>query len=312
MRFQRLLGIALGAAALAAAQPAQSAIVTLQNDSLAALMLGTASCGFAENEYVASIFVPGEEMYPVQIMQIQLPLAPVTAGGFTCYPTAEASGLVFPLRIWVDEDEAQLTPTGSTIYEDLDLALFSSSTTFNTIDVASEGLIVNEGPIRVAFEFPADGVAFPYRDTGNTAYRNLVYGVFGGDFQWQWTNGLGVAGDWVMRLVVDTNVGATDSDTDTDTDTDSDTDADSDTDSDADTDSDTDTGSDPECDPATCNDMCQNNDFAEGACGVDGCECYGETEGRADSGCGCSAKGRRGPGVSLLATLAGFIFANPF
>jgi len=315
MRFERFLGIALGATALAVAQPSRAAIVTLQNDSLASLMLGTASCGFIENEYVASIFVPDEGMYPVQILQIQLPLAPVTAGLLSCNPTTATSGLVFPLRIWVDDDEAQLVPTGSTIYEDLALELSSSATAFNTVDVASADLVVDNGPIRVAFEFPPDGVAFPFRDAGNTPYRNLVYGDFGGDFQWQWTNGLGVAGDWVMRLVVDTNVGATDTDTDTDTDadtdTDTDTDADTDTDTDGDTDADTDT--DVPCDPDVCNDMCENNDFDEGACGIDGCECFNNDDGgRADSGCGCSQVGGRAPGASLLALLARFVFANPF
>jgi len=113
-----------------------------------------------------------------------------------------------------------------------------------------------------------------------------------------------------MRLVVDTNVGGTDTDSDTDTDTDTDTDGDSDTDSDADTDTDGDTDTGVECDPDACNEMCENNGYGEGACGTTGCQCYGGDEPRSDSGCGCSAVGGRGRGVSLLALLASFIFAN--
>jgi len=305
--------LAILATAMLAGGNAAADIITLQNDSLASPMLGTASCGFVEEEYVAAVFVPETDMYPVQILQVQIALTPVTPGpmGFSCNPTAEASGLVFPLRIWVDDDECQVNPSGTPIYEDTALTLSSSSTTVNTVDLASEGLIVDDGPIRVAFEFPADAVAFPLRDNnGISACRNLVYGLFGADFQWQWAGGLGVTGDWVMRLVVDTGAGDADTDADTDTDGDTDTDTDTDTDADTDTDGDTDTDTDTDetCDPSACDQACQDVGAEGGACRDGECECFGQDDGtdRGSDGCGCETAGsgpRPSPMGVLLETL---------
>lgn len=279
--------VTMAAAALLflTAPAARGDIITLQNDNLTNPLLGVASCGFIEGEYVASIFVPQAGDYPVDIRQVHLILTPVVSSGFSCDPTAEATGLNFPLRIWEDDAEDQLTPSGSPIYENTGLQLFSSLTGMNLVDLSSEGITVNDGPIRVAFEFPSDGVAFPLRDADGITYaRNLVYGDFGGDFQWQWAGGLGISGDWVMRLVIETS-GTTDTDADTDTDSDSDSDGDSD----ADTDSDT----DPQCDPLTCDQACRDAGAEGGNCRNGECECFGfdDEDEHGDDSCGCYATG---------------------
>ncbi len=265
-----------------AAPAARGDIITLQNDSLANPLLGVVSCGFIEGEYVASIFIPEPGDYPVTILEVQLILNPVVVGGLSCDPTAEATGLSFPLRIWEDDAEAQVSPSGSPIYEDTGLQLFSSNTGMNAVDLTSEGITVDDGPIRVAFEFPSDGIAFPLRDADGITYaRNLVYGDFGGDYQWQWAGGLGISGDWVMRLVIETG-GTTDTDADTDTDSDTDSDTDADTDSDT----------DPQCDPLTCDQACRDAGAEGGNCRDGECECFGlDDKDERDDSCGCYAVG---------------------
>ncbi len=285
-----------------AAPLAHGDIITLQNDNLTNPLLGVASCGFIEGEYVSSIFIPEPGDYPVDILEVQFILTPVVAGVGSCNPTAEATGLNFPLRIWEDDAEAQLTPSGGPIYEDTSLLLFSSNTGINTVDLTSEGITVDDGPIRVAFEFPSDGIAFPLRDSDGITYaRNLVYGDFGGDFQWQWSGNLGINGDWVMRLVIETS-GTTDTDVDTDSDTDADTDSDTDSDTDADTDSDT----DPQCDPVMCDQACRDAGAEGGNCRYGECECFGlDEQDERDDSCGChSVGGASEPLSGLFALLA--------
>lgn len=300
------------ATALLVASSGRGEVVTLKNDNLANMLAGTVSCGFIEGEYVASVFVPQPEHYPLQILQVQFVLGPYEAGplGLACNQVAPQSDLPFPLRIWNDSEETSVAPNGPTIYENPDLTLSSSISAFNNIDLSGENLVVEEGLVRVAFEFPANGVAFPMRDNnGISAYRNLVYGVFGGgDPQWQWAGGLGIGGDWVMRLVVDTG---TDADVDTDTDTDADTDADSDTDSDADGDTDTaadtDSGTaggdadddDGSCDPDTCDEACVSAGKEGGNCRDGKCECFGELR----DDCGCGPVGARAGWTSFVSRL---------
>jgi uncharacterized protein (TIGR03382 family) len=296
----------LALALLVSAPAAEAEVITLQNDGLSNPLLGVVSCGFIEGEYVAAIFQPPEGSYPLTILEVQFALAPyVPAGLMGCDSVATQCGLNFPMRIWKDDEAEQLTPSGDTIYEDLDLTLCSSLTGIASISV-TEDVVVEDGLIRVAFEFPADDVAFPLRDTDGITYaRNLVYGVFGSDYQWQWAGGLGVSGDWVMRVVVDAEW-ASDTDVDTDTDTDADSDSDSDTDSDTDADSDSDVDSDSDsdsdgdtgCNPDQCDETCVNNGFEGGSCRDGECDCLGENR----DACGCSAVGAGG--TPLLALLA--------
>ncbi|HUT77531.1 MAG TPA: hypothetical protein VM285_07585 [Polyangia bacterium] len=297
--------------------PAVADVVTLQNDTLANMLGGVVSCGFIEGEYVASVFEPGEDDYPVRVLEVQFVLGAYVPGplGLSCNQTAAASGLGFPLRIWNDTDETSAAPDGPAIYENLGLSLSSSSSAWNTISLEAEDILVDEGLIRVAFEFPADQVAFPMRDNnGITAYRNLVYGVFGGgDPQWQWAGGLGISGDWVMRLVVETGVDGdadadtdADADSDVDSDTDADTDADSDADGDGDSDADGDDDDDGACDPDTCDEACVSAGKEGGNCRDGSCECFGELR----DDCGCRVPGAgSGPAPGLLSLLAGGLLA---
>jgi hypothetical protein len=298
---------------LLAATPAAGEIKTLRNDDLANMLGGVVSCGFIQGEYVASVFKPEAGDYPVRVLEVQFVLGPYTPGpmGLSCNQAAAAAGLSFPLRVWNDGNETNPAPDGPAIYENTSLTLSSSASAWNTISLESEDILIDEGLIRVAFEFPADQVAFPMRDNnGITAYRNLVYGVFGGgDPQWQWAGGLGIAGDWVMRLVVETGVdGDTDADTDADgdadTDADTDADADGDTDADADADADGDTGG--SCDPNTCDEACVSAGKEGGNCRDGECECFGESR----DDCGCRVPGAgAGPAPGLLSLLAGGLLA---
>jgi MYXO-CTERM domain-containing protein len=82
-----------------------------------------------------------------------------------------------------------------------------------------------DGPPAIA----ADGNGLDHAD------RNWVYGDIGtGSMHWYNAADLGVPGDWIMRLGIETDNIESDADTDADADADADADSDSDTDTDAD------------------------------------------------------------------------------
>lgn len=182
-----LAGCAL-AAALAA--PAGAVEKTLANDGFAGA--GDLVCipGFAVEEIGAARFAAEPGDYPFSIERVQVLLC----------PDGPAANLV--LKIWRD-DGVSLAP-GDLLWEEV--VTFTPSTTFlNEVDLSVDDIVVDSGSVRIGIEFffagSPPGLAADI--DGITPATNFVYAI--PPTAWYFSEQLGVAGDWIIRVVIDAN-----------------------------------------------------------------------------------------------------------
>ncbi len=194
--------------------------------------------GFVDGECWGVVYVPDSGDYPFEMMAVDALIGGTTGYAFFDIEFYELTG----------SDLNNASSLGSSY-----LALTGSNHSFNRVDLTDHKLgvslpTVSSGNVAVAMCLSGhSGYPAIARDVGLAhADRNyiLAHGMW-----WQ-SNLLGLTGDWIQRLCIETdNYSGDECDVDADSDTDSDTDADSDADADADSDADTDTAWDSDVVP---------------------------------------------------------------
>jgi hypothetical protein len=182
------IGVAVMVLMLGAA-PCSGAEIILQNDGF--VPPGELVCipGFDVGEIGAARFEATPQDYPFTLERIQVIIC----------PDGPAANLV--VKVWQD-DGSSVAP-GDLLHEDI-YTLTPSSVYFNEIDISDQNIVVASGWVRVGIEFfffpSPPGLA---RDMdGITGGVNFVYALPG---IWYYSEQLGVEGDWIIRLVVDSS-----------------------------------------------------------------------------------------------------------
>jgi len=147
--------------------------------------------GFVQNEIMAAVFHPEAGDYPCQLKKVHTLVLDGTGGS-----TIGA----FDLTIW--EDNGTLNPGAVLFAESYQL---TAGEAFNEIDLTAENIILPSGNVRVGFTFVLDPPPSFCRDGDGTiqSHMNLI---FAQGLGWQWAETLGLTGDWIHRLMIDTNV----------------------------------------------------------------------------------------------------------
>jgi hypothetical protein len=149
--------------------------------------------GFVSGEIFASRFDPAPTDYPLQITKVYAIFGPTGAG-----PE------FFDLTIWEDAG-AGLTPGSIIFYQD-GYAILGDESGCYMVDLSAEvpPVCVTDPSkkIRVGFTYNHSGYPGCFRDsTMNFSTRNFILTSLG----WYYSGTLGVLGDWVMEIEVDTN-----------------------------------------------------------------------------------------------------------
>ncbi len=167
----------------------------LQNDSFTGTATFTQLAAFAEQEYAAASFTADPGDYPFRIEKLQaLVLAPL-------------NGTIAMVSITVWEEDGTADP-GTVIHTSTyGFQVESSSTAINELDLSCENIIIDSGPVRVGirWEYVGDPIGIAFDEDGITALTNSLYAVspFPG---WWWADTLGVTGDWIVRLEIETDI----------------------------------------------------------------------------------------------------------
>lgn len=166
----------------------------LQNDGYYDGASSTVEAGFITNEIMASVFVPNTGDYPAKLLKVQFLLKK----WWWFNETGQ-----FTLQIW--EDAGSINP-GQLLFQQT--YTLTGSNNLQTIDLSSQNLVINSGNFRVGWKYLQDmSPAFCSDLDGTiTPLRNLIYGDTGsGSWQWHWADVVGVHGDWIHRIQIDTN-----------------------------------------------------------------------------------------------------------
>lgn len=186
--------------------------------------------GFIDGECWASVFVADAADYPYTLDYVNMFVGPSGEELFDVYvyqvdgsnkPSASLGG-----------ESVQITGSQDSLAQ------------VQMSDIGMDTYTVTEGNIAVVVCLDGfDGEPAIARDVDGADYKNRSW-INASGLGWYQASQLGVNGDWIMRLGIQTGASDTDTDTDADTDTDSDSDADTDTDADGDADTDTDSDTD--------------------------------------------------------------------
>lgn len=152
--------------------------------------------GFIANEIMASVFVPDAGDYPAKLLKVHTLVQDGTPGGGTIG--------AFVLYIW--QDIGGVNPGTLLFTESYQL---TAADAFNEVDLSPYNIIINSGNIRVGWEHVLNPPPSFCRDADGTItpHRNLIYGNFGMGWEWRWSENVGLLGDWIHRLQIDTNYG---------------------------------------------------------------------------------------------------------
>lgn len=162
-------------------------LVWLQNDGFVMGGQAYVQLGFVANEICASTYTLNLSHYPCKLQTVRV----LVQGG---------GAANFNVKIWTDSGALQ--PGTLLLTEACSL---SSGSNWRDIDVSSHNIILTSGGVRVGLEFTANPPPSFCRDgDGNIqTHKNLVYAMPTGT--WLWSENLGLQGDWILRLQVDTN-----------------------------------------------------------------------------------------------------------
>jgi hypothetical protein len=185
----RFAAIALAAASLLCA-PLGAVEKTLQNDSFTGV--GDLMCipGFAVEEIGAARFTAEPSDYPFTVERVQVLLCP------------DGPPVDLVVKIWND-DGSSVAP-GTLLWEEI--VTFTPSTSFlNEVDVSLDDITITSGSVRVGIEFFFAGSppGFARDLDGIHAQTNFIYAYPPG--AWYFSEQWGVTGDWILRVVIDTN-----------------------------------------------------------------------------------------------------------
>jgi uncharacterized protein (TIGR03382 family) len=188
--------------------------------------------GFVENECWGVVYVPDRGDYPFEMVAVD-----ALIGG-------NASSVTYNIDFYQTNGT---NPNSATRIDGSYLYITGSNSSFNRVDLTDPKLdvslpTVESGNIIVSMCLDMhSGYPAIARDVGGMQHadRNWIY--LPNHNSWWQSNLLGLSGDWIQRLCIETDsVSGDECDVDADTDADSDTDSDSDADADSDTDADTD------------------------------------------------------------------------
>ncbi|MBN2055569.1 hypothetical protein JW905_11640 [bacterium] len=172
--------------------PAAAEFKWLQNDGFSMGGMAYYQMGFVATEICAATYTPFMGDYPVKLSTVRI-LVQDGAGG--------SASRDFVLRVWEDSGTTQ---PGALLLEET--RTLTASTNWQDVDIAGHNIIVSSGSIRVGFEFTGAPPPSFCRDADGTItpHRNLIKLDIG---TWVWAESLGLQGDWILRLGVETNYG---------------------------------------------------------------------------------------------------------
>ncbi len=174
--------------ALTAAAPATAAIKELSNDSFAGSGSVTCQIGFVEGESAAVKLTADPADYPYQVKKVRMLVCPSSTSGFVI------------LRI--NEDNTGTVLPGALIYEEI-VQVTGADDALNELDLSLQAIVITSGSIRVELEWFQNSPPGIANDLdGYVPNANYIYANPPG--AWFFANQLGVMGDWIIRMEIET------------------------------------------------------------------------------------------------------------
>lgn len=166
----------------------------LQNDSFSGTASFTQLAAFDELEIVAATFTADPADYPYRIEAVQVLVL------------AELPGSIAMVSAAGWEELGTLDPGPEVFSSTYGYQVVSSTTAMNELSLSCENVVIASGSVRVGltWEYVLDPIGIAFDLDGIEPATNFVYSSpIGG---WWYSENLGVTGDWIMRLVIETNV----------------------------------------------------------------------------------------------------------
>jgi len=166
----------------------------LQNDSFDGTGTFTQLAVFDEQEIVAAAFSADPADYPFRIEKVQ------------ALVMALLPGTIAFVSITVWEEVGTVQPGPILYNSSYGFQVESSDTALNELDLTCENIVISSGSARVGirWEYVGDPIGILFDDDGITPATNTLFSSpLGG---WWYAEDRGVTGDWIMRLVIETDV----------------------------------------------------------------------------------------------------------
>ncbi len=180
--------------ALVAATPATAAVKELANDSFVGMGSITCQIGFVEGESAAVKLTADPGDYPYQIRKVRMLVCPASTAGYVI------------LRI--SEDNTGTVLPGPVIYEEI-VQVTGADDALNEVDLTANNITIPSGSVRVELEwYQAGGPPGVAHDLdGFVPNANYIYAWIDppGFWSWFYADQLGVVGDWIVRMEIDTD-----------------------------------------------------------------------------------------------------------
>ena len=192
-----LLSLALFVALALVCGSGAAEVKTLQNDSWMDMTAAGFQGGFVFDEIGSAVFVPELSDYPIRLKKVQL-----LFGG-------DQEGVTRDMVFMVWKDVGTDAP-GEVLYEE-ELEFQASSQAFTEIDISGTAITLSEGNVRVGLKFKHNGFPGIARDDDSGSSNDFPSRnhIFAAGIGWVKSSDLGVLGDWIMRLEVETSGGGT-------------------------------------------------------------------------------------------------------
>ena len=166
-----------------------AAIKELSNDSFSGMGSITCQIGFVEGESGAVKLTADPGDYPYQVKKIRMLICPASTSGFVI------------LRIY--EDNTGTVLPGPLLYEEI-VQVTGSDDALNEVDLSLSGIIIPSGSVRVELEWFQNSPPGLANDLdGFVPNVNYIYADPPG--AWFYANQLGVMGDWIIRMEIETD-----------------------------------------------------------------------------------------------------------
>ena len=195
-RFWTRIGVILALVGVVSA-PVSAERKIIQNDSFTGSGILTGYAAFAEQEYVAATFTVDPADYPFRIEKVQTLVL------------ADLPGTIAMVSVTVWEDTGTSVPGTVLHTSTYGFQVESSVSALNELDLSCENIVITSGNVRVGlrWEYVGDQIGIAFDLDGITFLTNTVFSSpLGG---WWWAEDLFVAGDWILRLEIETDIAGT-------------------------------------------------------------------------------------------------------
>lgn len=170
------------------AAPAGAVVKELSNDSFSGIGSVTCQIGFAEGESAAAKLTADPGDYPYRVLKVRMHICPASTSGFVI------------LRLY--EDNSGTVLPGAILYQEI-VQIAGSDDALNEIDLSANNIIVSSGSVRVELEWFQNAPPGVSNDLdGYLPNANYIYAIPPGS--WFYADQLGVPGDWIIRMEIDT------------------------------------------------------------------------------------------------------------